>query len=180
MRSANQRVVVEAGEIVFPQAPFAQRLHAGGIEPGIELILIYIESWSEPHQSCRKQSAEKDCSRHRQTMPRDSPAEHGSHWRRWSEHSRLPRLGPAGFVFQARFGFGVMSLLHGVHAAVGLSEKLFDVESIVGAKRGTDAQRNNVAPAGMPAGLNGRLIQPVCLFRSSVRRESRSRDHKFV
>src|SRR5208282_3857833 len=64
-------------------------------------------------------------------------------------------LFPAGSarfrVFLARDRYRVMELLHGVHAAVGLSQQPFDVVSIFRTKRRAYAQSDHFAAAHMPS-----------------------------
>src|SRR5579864_3271179 len=71
-------------------------------------------------------------------------------------------------VLLARDRFGVMDLLHGIHAAVSFGQQALDVEAIVGAERGAHAQRDQFPPAHMASGFDGGLVQALSFLSCSV------------
>src|SRR6476660_2323266 len=56
-------------------------------------------------------------------------------------------------VLLARSRFGVMSLFHGIHPAIGFREEPLDVVSVFGAKGHSNTQADQIAAANVAAGL---------------------------
>src|SRR5262245_18750486 len=75
---------------------------------------------------------------------------------------------------------GVVDLLHGIHAAVGLCEKALDVGAVLRAESHSDAQADEFAAADMTSGVDGRAIQAVCFFPGGFFCQPRAGDDEFI
>ena len=118
----------------------------------IELCFIRIEARSKSHQRRREQPSKQDRGDQGEPMPRDFPDQHGSIGAGLTRSSYFTEA-PSAFVILAAHGsFGMMNLLHGVHAAVGFGQEAFHVESIFRTKRRAHAQGDQVAAADMASG----------------------------
>src|SRR5436305_12781641 len=106
-------------------------------------------------------------------MPRNSSAKHGQ--------ILLSGGSPEMFVILlARGGFGMMDLLHRIHAAVGFCQQAFHVGAIFRTEGHADAERDDVASADMPSGLDRGLVQAIGLVFGSLVNETWSSNHERV
>src|SRR6201998_2595400 len=84
-----------------------------------------------------------------------------------------------GFML-ARDCFGVMDLLHGIHAAVSFGQQALDIKAIVGTERGAHAQRDQFPPAHMASGFDGGLVQTLSFLSCSLGGQPGGGNYEFV
>src|SRR5579871_3036700 len=107
---------------------------------GIELSFVGVKAGREPHESGGKKSPKQRSGGDRDGMPRYFPP----------KHFRNLLLGGCPKLFGTLFAgssFGVVNLLHRVHAPVGLGQETLDIRPIFRTKRHSHAERDDVASA---------------------------------